>query len=108
MSNCTDCTTCLQTECDCPIKVGKCQCSSPELVNPPPLLVASSYIQFKKNYILYQQYKEKNPGVAVCNKKYSPNKIQYRSYQLKQSIERGCWYNELYCKCACPKLTCKS
>jgi len=83
-----------------------CDCPLPELVNPPPLLVASSYIQMVKNRILYQQYKKANPTLLVCNKKISqPNR--YRSYQLKQSIERGCWYDQIYCKCDCPNLTCK-
>jgi hypothetical protein len=83
-----------------------CECPSGDLVNPPPLLVASSYIQLVKNRTLYQQYRTANPTLVVCNKKIS-QPIRYRSYQLKQSIERGCWYDQLYCGCNCPNLTCK-
>jgi len=81
-------------------------CPLPELLNPPPLLGASDYTRLKRNRALYQQFKDKNPTIEVCNKNIS-QKINYTSYQLKQSIERGCWYQTVYCECLCPKLTCK-
>ena len=86
--------------------MNMCDCPLPELVNPPPLLVASDYIKLKKDRLLYYQYIDKNPTITVCNKNIS-QKINYTSYQLKQSIERGCWYDKVYCECICPKLTCK-
>lgn len=84
------------------------QCPLPELVNPPPALVASDYIRLKKDRLLYYQYKVKNPAIAVCNKNESLLQPQYKSYQLKQAIERGCFFDQVYCSCSCPKLTCKS
>jgi len=76
-----------------------------DCINMPPRLDASNYTQLKKNRILYHQYQVANPEIVVCNKNKS-QKIQYNSYHLKQSIEKGCWYNETYCNCACPSLHC--
>ena len=82
-------------------------CPLPELQNPPPALGASDYTQLKKKRLLYYQYKNKNPTIAVCNKNESLYQPQYNSYQLKQNIEYGCFYEKVYCNCECPKLTCK-
>jgi hypothetical protein len=84
-----------------------CGCPLPELENPPPALVASDYIRLKKDRLLYCQYKSVNPTIEVCNKTESLLQPRYKSYQLKQSIERGCFYDQVYCQCLCPKLTCK-
>ncbi len=88
------------------MNMAECYCPLPELANPPPLLVASDYTRLKKNRILYEQYKNKNPTVEVCNKNKS-QKIYYNSYQLKQNIEKGCLFEQVYCSCLCPDLTCK-
>ena len=87
--------------------MNMCDCPLPELVNPPPALVASDYIRLKKDRLLYCQYTTANPSITVCNKNDSLLQPRYKSYQLKQSIERGCFYDQVYCQCLCPKLTCK-
>ena len=86
--------------------MSMCDCPLPELENPPPALGASDYTRLKKDRILYYQYMDKNPTLAVCNSKKSIKKT-YKSYQFKQSIERGCFFDQVYCQCLCPKLTCK-
>ena len=89
--------------------MNMCDCPLEELVNPPPALVASDYIRLKKDRLLYSQYTTANPSITVCTfkTKESLNQPRYKSYQLKQSIERGCFYDQVYCQCLCPKLTCK-
>ena len=85
-----------------------CECSAPGRLIPL-LLNSSNYTQLKKNRILYHQYKVKYPDNYLCNKPYNivNKKIQYKSYNMKQTLERGCWYDEYYCNCNCPNLTCK-
>jgi len=90
--------------------MNMCNCTLPErLVSLQ--LNASNYTQLKKNRILYHQYKEKHPGITVCNKPHNvrnTERVRYPSYSMKQSLEHGCWYNEYYCDCNCPNLTCKN
>jgi hypothetical protein len=80
--------------------MNMCDCPLPELVNPPPPLVASDYIRLKKDRLLYGRYA--NPSITVCT--FQP---RYTSYELKQSMERGCFYDQVYCQYLYPKLTCK-
>jgi len=82
-------------------------CPLPELENPPPALGASDYIRLKRDRTLFYQYMDKNPTIKVCNKNESLLQPRYKSYQFKQSVERGCFYDQVYCSCLCPKLTCK-
>lgn len=53
-----------------------------------------NYTNYKKNRLLYQQYASSNPTKVVCNA--TPTAI-YPSYALKQGVQKGCMYRQMYC-----------
>jgi len=60
-----------------------------------PFSYGSNYTAYKKNRLLYKQYVEKNPTKPVCN---TPTPMaNYTSYALKQGIQNGCMYQQIYC-----------
>jgi hypothetical protein len=56
----------------------------------PTLTTASNYIAVKKSRVLYNQYSQSN----VCSNTPSAT---YKSYQLRQSIVKGCLWNRRMC-----------
>lgn len=56
----------------------------------PTLTNASNYIAVKKSRALYHQYTQSD----VCS---STPKATYKSYQLRQSIVKGCLWNRQLC-----------
>lgn len=60
-----------------------------------PFSYGSNYTAYKKNRLLYKQYVADNPTKPVCNT--STPMANYTSYALKQGIQKGCMYQQIYC-----------